>query len=476
VQFNSKEHAAIVVMSAAAANIPIAINVLAAERLYYNKDTGAAIGIFLILASQFLGYGVAGLLRRTLVYPTKMLYPVNLPMNSLLEALHGDKILAKKQLKVFYIGFVVLFFYEIIPEWIMPILVGVSVFCLSKRDSLVFTQVFGGSNGNEGLGVLSLSFDWQYIANPSPLWYPFQTLFNSFVGYVLCIVVFCGVYYGNIWRSQDFPFLSQALFSTESNSTVFVKYNQTLILDPDTFEVDYDKVAELGLPFFTGTFALYLLATNLSITSTFSHLMLWNYNDIKDAWAFLHPRKILRGLNPKRWNWAFWRTNDTYWGGENDLETDPHYKLLLAYKDSPNWWYVMCLIASVVIGLVTINAANSKLPWWQFLVSCLLSSVCILFFGAQYAITGYNFNIQPIIQIIGGYMRPGSPMANMYFALFGFNSVAQAQLLLKDLKFAQYAHLSPRCTFTMQMVSFPSISDPTNVFRLAPWLAASFHT
>lgn len=44
----------------------------------------------------------------------------------------------------------------------------------------------------------------------------------------------------------------------------------------------------------------------------------------------------------------------------------------------------------------------------------------------------------------------------MYFVLFGYNSVVQGQLLLRDLKFAQYAHLSPRCTFTVQLVGFHS--------------------
>src|SRR6201992_2449503 len=184
-------------MGSAAANAPLAVEVLASQKLYYGKVPNAAAAIFLIWASQCLGYGFAGLLRRTLVYPTKMLWPYNLPMNSLLEALHGETSQVKKKLRVFYIGFLVLFFYEIIPEWIMPILVGVSVFCLARRDSILFTNLFGGSNGNEGMGILSLSFDWQYIANPSPLWYPLQTLFNSFVGYILCIFVFVGVYYGN---------------------------------------------------------------------------------------------------------------------------------------------------------------------------------------------------------------------------------------------------------------------------------------
>jgi len=116
-----------------------------------------------------------------------------------------------------------LYSYEIFPEWIMPVLIGVSVVCLAKRDSQLITNLFGGSNGNEGLGLFSVSFDWQYIANPSPLWYPLQTLFNNFIGYVLCVAVFVGVYYGNIWNAMKFPFLSQNLYTDQSNGTSFTK-------------------------------------------------------------------------------------------------------------------------------------------------------------------------------------------------------------------------------------------------------------
>jgi hypothetical protein len=40
----------------------------------------------------------------------------------------------------------------------------------------------------------------------------------------------------------------------------------------------------------------------------------------------------------------------------------------------------------------------------------------------------------------------------MYFTVFGFNGVQQGQWLLRDLKLAQLAHLSPRSTFTAQML------------------------
>jgi hypothetical protein len=130
-------------------------------------------------------------------------------VNSLLEVLHGEKSQVTKRLRVFYIGFFVLFFWEFFPEYIsklqlletniwgltllpVPVLTGVSVFCLARRDSLVFTNLFGGANGNEGLGFLSICLDWQYIGG-APMWLPLQTLMNNLVGYFLCIAIFMSV-------------------------------------------------------------------------------------------------------------------------------------------------------------------------------------------------------------------------------------------------------------------------------------------
>lgn len=64
---------------------------------------------------------------------------------------------------------------------------------------------------------------------------------------------------------------------------------------------------------------------------------------------------------------------------------------------------------------------------------------------------GFNLQVQPLIQMIGAYLVPGRPLANMYFATFGYNSLYMAKHLLKDMKLGQYTHLSPRCTFTTQL-------------------------
>lgn len=182
--FNAKEHAAIAIMASAASVSALATEALAVQELYYGGYPNKAGGIFITMASQLIGYGIAGLLRETLVYPTKMLWPINLPISTLLETLHRDKAETKQRLKIFYILFFTMFVWETIPEYIFPLLTGFSIFCLAKRDSLVFTNLFGGANGNEGLGFLNVCFDWNYIAGlGSPLWIPLQ-VFDSRI--VLC--------------------------------------------------------------------------------------------------------------------------------------------------------------------------------------------------------------------------------------------------------------------------------------------------
>jgi len=442
--FNKKENAFIVIMSSAAANSALGTEVLAVQRLYYNITPNPGASIFLLFSSQLLGYGIGGLLRPVLLYPSKMLYPTVLPLVSMFDALFKNATEATKKLRLFWIAFFAIFIWEIFPEWMFPLLTGFSVFCLANQKSQDFTRIFGGSNGNEGLGILSLCLDWQYISGGiNPMAIPLKAQFSNFIGYLLCIVVFVGVYYGNIWQSKTLPFLSQELFYP--NGTV---YDQLRILN-DKLEVDPILLEQEGLPFYAGTWVTQLLATNLGMGATFTHLLLWNFDDMKSAWNWLTPAGLRDiWLN---FNWRFWK-NDGMRNQEASDNGDPHYREMLKYPDAPNSWYILTLLISIVMGLVIIYKTGSTLPWWGFAIALLLAVVSITFFGTLYAITGLSFIIQPFIQMIGGFIHPGKPMANMYFVLFGYNSVIQAQLLLRDLKIAQYTKLPPRAAFTAQIV------------------------
>jgi len=112
----------------------------------------------------------------------------------------------------------------------------------------------------------------------------------------------------------------------------------------------------------------------------------------------------------------------------------------------------MVFLLAGTVGLICIYEAKSGMAWWAFIVANILAFILVLFTGAQFGLTGFNVPVQPIIQMIGAYLEPGNPLTNMYFTLFGYNSVNQGLVLLSDLKLGQYAKLSPRCTFAMQMI------------------------
>jgi hypothetical protein len=85
-------------------------------------------------------------------------------------ALHFNTETSLKQVKFFWTAFTGMFFYEVIPAYMFPLLNAVNVFCLasqraSQKTVDAFTNIFGGASGNEGLGLLSFSFDWQYIGS-----------------------------------------------------------------------------------------------------------------------------------------------------------------------------------------------------------------------------------------------------------------------------------------------------------------------
>ncbi|KAF8120915.1 hypothetical protein EV363DRAFT_1438118 [Boletus edulis] len=98
------------------------------------------------------------------------------------------------------------------PHWLVDLLP-------FRTNNATVSRMFSGSNGNEGLGLLSICFDWQlgfhtrYIFGVlNPVTIPLKSQLSMLIGTILCMVGFVSVYYNNIWESQNFPFLSRLLF------------------------------------------------------------------------------------------------------------------------------------------------------------------------------------------------------------------------------------------------------------------------
>lgn len=420
--FNIKEHVAITIFASTAADSALAINIFAADDLFYGIQPNVAIGIFTLIGSQLMGYGIGGLMRSFLVYPTYIVFPNLLPTVQLFDALHrGKKIFAqKKRVKFFWSIFIGIFVWEWFPEYIAPTLTGISIFCLAKRDSPWFTRIFGGAAGNEGLGAFALCLDWNYVGSGGgslgALFTPLSTQLSLYVGTAICMIAFSVAFAMNTWNGQKFPFLSQQLFFL--NGT---RYNQTWILD-ENFKLDPERLAFQGLPWFASSQVIAKMGHSLAIGATITHVFLWYGKDIVEV-----IRKHRRG--------------ETY---------DPHLAKMEKYREVPFWWYIAMFIASFAMAMATIYTAKSGLPWWGLIVALILSTVFLPFVITVYAITGFSPNIQSLVQMLGSAMIPGNPQANMYFTLYGFNTLDQARGLIRDLKMGQYTKLPPRVTFTVQ--------------------------
>jgi len=131
---------------------------------------------------------------------------------------------------------------------------------------------------------------------------------------------------------------------------------------------------------------------------------------------------------------------------------DPHYQKMKIYKEVPWHWYVGILVGTVAMALATCYTAKSQLPWWGLFVALIFCTLFIPVIGTLYCTVGYAPSIENLVQMIGGAIIPGKPVANMYFTLYGYNSLLQSLNLLRDLKLGQYTKIPPRVTFTVQMI------------------------
>jgi OPT family oligopeptide transporter len=184
-------------------------------------------------------------------------------------------------------------------------------------------------------------------------------------------------------------------------------------------------------------------------------MFLWHYDDLKDSWSFLRPA-IFRKLFTLE-TLPFWKHHESVEERmariQGHPDVDPHYKLMVlnGYKEVPNWWWAIVLVIAWIVGIVCLYIMQSTLPWYGFLLSTVFLWIFSLFFNSLQGLTGFGFNLQPIAQMLAGYMFPGHPLANLYFTTFAYNGAAQAGLLAKDLRIAQYAHLPPIHTFWLQI-------------------------
>lgn len=167
--WNLKEHAICSITATSASNAAASIQVFAAQDLFYGLPLSATTVILSVISIGLFGYGICGVMRPICVWHVDAVYWSTLPTVKTLQGLHWQEIRNSKPLRFFWYSFAGMFAYEFFPAYIFPWLNSVSIPCLASMHATgekakVLTNLFGGALNNEGLGLFSISLDWQYVS------------------------------------------------------------------------------------------------------------------------------------------------------------------------------------------------------------------------------------------------------------------------------------------------------------------------
>ncbi|XP_008237085.1 PREDICTED: oligopeptide transporter 4-like [Prunus mume] len=441
--FNIKEHVLVTIFANAGSAFGVgsayAVGIVTIIKVFYGRKISLLASWLLIITTQVLGYGWAGLLRKYVVEPAHMWWPNTLVQVSLFRALHEKDEQRMSRAKFFLIALVCSFTWYAFPGYLFTTLTNISWVCWLFSKSVTAQQI---GSGMRGLGVGALTLDWSAVASFlfSPLISPFFVIVNVFAGYALILYFAIPIaYWGlDLYTAQRFPIFSSHLFTAQGQD-----YNITAIVN-DKFELDIPKYEEQGRIHLSTFFALTYGFGFATIASTLTHV------------ALFYGREILD------------RYRASYKGKE-----DIHTRLMRRYKDIPSWWFYMLLIITVAVSLVLCTVLNDQvqMPWWGLLFAAAMAFVFTLPISIITATTNQTPGLNIITEYIMGIILPGRPIANVCFKTYGYMSMAQAVSFLNDFKLGHYMKIPPRSMFLVQFIG--TILAGTVNLAVAYWLLNS---
>jgi hypothetical protein len=167
--FNIKEHSIIMVMASVSFSVAYATDIILAQKVFYKQDFGIGWQLMLTISTQSLGYGIAGMMRKFLVYPASMIWPGNLVSVTLMNAMYEPNartdptVIGGRMPRYYWFGLITLcsFVYYFIPGFLAKCLSSFAFMTWIFPNSPVVNQLFGYSTG---LSFLPITFDWTQVS------------------------------------------------------------------------------------------------------------------------------------------------------------------------------------------------------------------------------------------------------------------------------------------------------------------------
>ncbi|CAF1295330.1 unnamed protein product [Adineta steineri] len=360
------------------------------------------IGLLLVISTQMIAFGLAGFLRRLLVWPSEMIWPWNFPFMVVIRTLNETESplstrwlgLTRRRFLVFVLT--ISFVYRWFPSFIFPMLTTFPWWCLIKPSSTRLSQV----TGPNGLAMGLFPLDWLTIASGQSfhLIPPWWVYVNMIIGFVLIAWFIIPIlYYCNVANWASLPV-------TGLNTYPVIDHSDQVQRTITVAIVDY---------IFWGSFLALFLHTIL-----FHSRDLWKY-----ARTSLHNR-----------------------------QNDVHCTLIGKYKEAPGWIFGILFTVTLLTACLICHFTHF-LPWYYVIAATCIGTVFIVPMGLLQALSGILIDPSYIVYFISGFIFHNQPMqlATFYILLYGMQF--QALGILTNFKLAHHMKVSPQSMFITQITA-----------------------
>ncbi|KAF0512121.1 opt family small oligopeptide transporter [Gigaspora margarita] len=403
--FNYKEHVCISAAANAGGVSAYAVEIISIQELFYGTKVNFLVGFLLLISTQMIGFGLAGFIRKNLVRPINMIWPKSLVFAAMFNTLHGNISETNDKVRFFYIAFISMFVWQFIPEYMFPWLASAAILCLIAPNNNT-VKILGSAY--KGAGILDFSLDWNAIGQVFPLFTPWWSQVNYYIGVVLAMC-----------DAQKFPFFSSFSFDKDGN-----KYNQTKIIDPVTGSLNVTAYENYSPVYLSAAFAVSYCYSLMQPPAIICHVILF------------HGKEILERYRKTR---------------EEEEESDIHCKMMNVYSEVPYFWYGTIFIVMLIIAIILGYTSGANLPWWGVLLAVAVAAFMVLPMGIIAAITNWQLGLNILAELVCGFILPGYPIANVYFKTYGYRAMTQCLLFVQDLKLGHYMKVPPRNMFISQI-------------------------
>lgn len=98
-------------------------------------------------------------------------------------------------------------------------------------------------------------------------------------------------------------------------------------------------------------------------------------------------------------------------------EKDIHMKLMSAYKEVPEFWYLSVMIFGAIMAFVMIAKFPTDMPAWGIFFALGLGLIFIIPVGLIAAVSNVEIGLNVLSEMVAGFAMPGKPLAMMIFSM-----------------------------------------------------------